>query len=113
MVDLVDLTQWKKQKQIIEELYQNYGIIVSKDGRKWRNAVERWNKQFTDGDVGYFITHSNIKGFKATRDYEEAKIARNDYMKRAINMFKKAHDCDKAFGRLDNFKIDFENGEIK
>ena len=33
-------------------------------------------------------------------------------MKRAFNMLKKARSCDVAFGKIDNFQIDFEKGEI-
>ena len=112
MVDLIDLSDWKKLKDIRFELHREYGINLSEDAREWRTAVEKWNKKFANGEVDYFITHSNSKGFKATRDYNEAQIARNDYMKRAFNMLKKARECDKTFGCLHNYKIDFEKGEI-
>lgn len=111
MIDLLDLTKWKKQKEIIEELHREYGINIS--SRKWRSQVEVWNKKFSNGEVDYYIVHSNTKGFKATRDYQEALEGRNDYMKRATDMFKKAHDCDKAFGQINNFKMDFEMEEVK
>ena len=111
MIDLLDLSNWKKQKDIILELHREYGINIS--SREWRIQVEKWNKKFSDGEVDYYITHSNSKGFKATKDYNEAKIARNDYMKRAFNMIKKAYDCDKGFRNLNNYKFDFESGELK
>lgn len=110
MIELVDLTKWKKQKEVLIELHREYGINIS--SREWRSQVEKWNKKFADGEVDYYITHSNSKGFKATTDYQEAKIARNDYMKRAFNMLKKARECDMAFGNLHNFKMDFEKGEL-
>ena len=110
MIEYVDLKDWKKQRDIILELHRENGINITP--REWRNQVEKWNKKFAEGDVDYYITHSNSKGFKATRDYQEAKIARNDYMKRAFNMLKKARSCDVAFGKIDNFKMDFEKGEI-
>ena len=112
MIDLINLSDWKKQKEIILELHREYGINISKDGREWREAVEKWNKKFASGDVPFFVTHSNSKGFKATINYQEAKIARNDYMKRAFNMLRKARECDMAFGNLHNFKMDFEKGEL-
>ena len=108
---LIDLTNWKKQKDIILELHREYGKNIT--SREWRINVEKHNKKFANGEVDYYITHSNSKGFKATSDYQEAKIARNDYIKRAINMLKKAKECDKAFGVKNNYKFDFEKGEIK
>jgi len=112
MIDLLDLSTWKKQEEILNELFCNYNITIS--SRTWRKAVNNWNKKFLSGDVDYYITHSNIKGFKATTNYEEAKIGRNDYMKRALNMLKKVRECDRAFGVKDNYRFDFENeGEIK
>ena len=112
IIELSNLSDWKKQEEILNELFCNYNISIS--SREWRNAVNRWNKKFLSGDVDYYITHSNSKGFKATINYEEAKIGRNDYIKRALNMLKKARECDKAFGVKDNYKFDFDNeGEIK
>lgn len=111
MIEQVDLSNWKKQQEIILELHREYGINIS--SRDWRNQVERWNKKFAEGEVDYYITHSTSNGFKATRDYEEAKVARNDYIKRAINMLNKAKSCDKAFGVIDNYKFDYKTGEIK
>lgn len=110
MIDLIDLTNWKKQKDIILELHRECGINIT--SRDWRNQVEKWNKKFANGEVEFYITHSNSKGYKATKDYQEAKIAVNDYKKRAFNMLKKARDCNRAFEVVDNFKIDFERGEI-
>ena len=111
MISFVDLSEWKKLKDIKFELHRDYGIDISRDGREWRTAVERWNEAFINGNVDTYITHST-KGFKATKDYNEAKLARNDYLKRAFNMIKKARNCDKAFNHLSNYKIDFEKGEI-
>lgn len=108
IISSVDLHNWKTQKQIIYELH-NCGININ--SRTWRNEVEKWNKRFYEGEVNYYISHSN-KGFKATTEYVEAKMARDDYYKRAIDMLGKARDCDKAFKQFHNFKIDFETGEI-
>lgn len=111
MIELINLDNWKKQKEIILELHREYGINIS--SREWRNQVSKWNKRFSNGEVSTYITHSNSKGYKATKDYQEAKVGRNDYMKRALNMLKKVHECDKAFGRLDNYQFDLEKGKIK
>lgn len=111
MINLIDLTNWKKQSEILTELHREYGKNIT--SREWRTEVERHNKKFAEGSVDFYITHSNSKGYKATKDYQEAKIGRNDYIKRAINMLRKARECDKAFNVIDNLKIDFEEGEIK
>ena len=111
MIELIDLSNWKKQKEILTDLHREYGINIS--SREWRNQIEKWNEKFANGEVEYYITHSNSKGFKATADYKEARIARNDYLKRAFNMMRKARACDKAFRQRSNFKFDFNEGVIK
>lgn len=110
MIELINLSNWKKQKEIIIELHREYGININ--SREWRNQVSKWNKRFTNGEVDFYITHSNSKGYKATRDYQEAKEARNDYIKRAKNMLTKAKECDLAFGQANNLKINIETGDI-
>ena len=110
MVELIDLSKWKKQKEIIVELHREYGINISP--RQWRAEVEKWNKAFSRGEKKYYITHSNSLGYKSTTEYQIAKIGRDDYLKRAFDMLRKARECDKAFNELKNFKYDFESGEI-
>ena len=111
IIECVDLSNWKKQKEILYELHREWGINIT--SRTWRIQVNKWNKKFTNGEVDYYIAHSNSKGFKATKDYKEAKIAVNDYLKRAYNMIKKAKDCERAFQQRKNYQIDFETGELK
>lgn len=111
MIKLIDLTDWKKQKDIILELHREWGINIT--SREWRIQVEKWNEKFINDEVPYYITHSNSKGYKATTDYEEAQEAIRDYKKRALNMLKKARACNLAFQRKRNYKIDFEKGELK
>lgn len=112
LVDYINLADWKTKNQIVFELHRDWGINISKDGREWREAVERHNKSFANKEVPFYITHSNHLGYKATKNYEEAKIGRNDYVKRAINMMKKARECDLAFQQQCNYQIDFEKGEL-
>lgn len=111
MIDKVDLSNWKKQKEILLDLHREYGINTT--AREWRNQVKKHNKKFGDGEVNYYIVHSNNKGFKATNKFEEAKEGRNDFISRGKANFERARDCDRGFERLYNFKIDFESGEIK
>jgi hypothetical protein len=109
MIDLIDLSRWKKQNEIINELHREWGKVIT--SRTWRAEVEKWNKRFVNGDVPYYVTHSRF-GFKSTKDYRVAKIGRDDYFKRACNMMKKVYECDRAFNQLHNYKYDFERGEI-
>ncbi len=113
MIQKVDLSDWKKMKEIRLELQRRHGINLSKDNREWRKAVKRWNKLWSTGDVPFYVTHSNIKGYKATTDFKEAKIGRNDMISRGKSCFESVRDCDAGFEHFNNFKIDFETGEIK
>lgn len=112
IVNRIDLSKWKKQKEIIFELHREHGINISKDGRQWREAVKKWNKRWKNGEVPFYITHSNKLGFKATTDYKEAKIGRNDYLARLKANRENILDCDEGFQKFYNCKIDFETGEI-
>ena len=111
IIEFIDLKNWKKQDAILTELHREWGINIS--SREWRKEVEEWNKKFCNKEVDYYITHSNSLGYKATQVYEEAKIAINDYKKRAFNMLKKASECDKAFGNKNNYQINFDEGKIQ
>ena len=79
---------------------------------EFRYAVQKWNERFFAGEAPYFITHSVQKGYKATRDFNEAKIAMNDYISRSRIMEKQARGIQQGFERLNNCKYDFESGEI-
>ena len=110
MIDLIDLSTWKKQKEIIDDLYVQYNINIT--SRQWRIQVEKWNKRWSNGEAPYYITHSNSLGFKATTDYKEAKIGRNDYLSRLKANRENILNCDKGFEKFNNCKIDFETGEV-
>lgn len=110
MIGLIDLSIWKKQKEIIDELYTKYNININ--SRKWRIEVEKWNKRWSNGEAPFYITHSNSLGFKATTDYKEAKIGRNDYLSRLKANRENILNCDRGFEKFNNCKIDFETGEV-
>ena len=111
VIELIDLSQWKKQKEIIVGLHREYGINIS--ARMWRNEVNKWNKRWACGDVPYCITHSPRDGFKATDDFEEACIAIKDYRARIGQMFKREKEILEGFKIKNNYQIDIESGEIK
>ena len=110
LINLIDLSNWKKQKSIILELHREYGINIS--SRTWRSKVNKWNSKWRYGEVPYYITHSPKLGFKATIDYKEARIGRNDYLSRLKANKENILDCDEGFMKKFNYKIDFETGDI-
>ena len=111
MIHLIDLSTWKKQKEILDELYTKFNINIT--AREWRFYVQQWNKKWRYNEVPYYITHSNQYGFKSTTSYEEARIGRNDYLARLKANRENILNCDEGFERRLNCKIDFETGDIK
>lgn len=111
MVDLVNLSDWKKQKDIILELHRDYGINTT--SREWRNAVADWNKKWAEGETEYCVTHSNVKGYKATNDAKEAQIAINDFRSRRRKMYQRERDIEQGFKRRNMYQIDFEKGGLR
>lgn len=110
MIELVDLSQWKKQKDILIELHREYGKNIS--SREWRNEVKKWNEKWGLGEVDYCITHSNSLGFKATTNLDEAFIAINDFRSRRSKMFKNEQAILNGFRKKNNYRLDFERGEL-
>ncbi|MBS7021152.1 MAG: hypothetical protein KH135_04730 [Firmicutes bacterium] len=111
VIELLDLSTWKKQKEIISELHRDYGINIS--SREWRNAVTNWNKKWAEGEVDYCITHSNVNGFKATTNVEEAQIGINDFRSRRNKMYQREKDILEGFKRKNMYQFDFEKGELR
>lgn len=111
VIELLDLTKWKKQKEIITELHREYGKNIT--SREWRKQVNLWNERWGNGEVNYCITHSNSLGYKATTDFDEAMVAINDFRSRRNKMYKNERAILEGFKRLFNYKIDFESGNLK
>lgn len=111
MVGQVDLRNWKKQKEILDELYKYFNINIS--SREWRKAVEEWNKKWAEGEVDYCVIQSSAKGFKATNDLKEAYIAINDFRSRIRKMHARQKAILQGFKAKNNYKLDFEKGELK
>jgi len=110
MIELVDLSNWKKQKDILDELYKNYNINIS--SRTWRSKVEKWNRDWGEGKVDYCITHSPNYGFKATSKFEDVLIGIKDYESRIKKMYLTKRNLLQGFIKRYNLKIDFKTGEI-
>lgn len=111
IVELVDLSKWKKQKEILDELYIKFNINIS--SRTWRSEVEKWNKKWGEGEVDYCVTHSPKLGFKATNVYQEALVGVQDYNSRIINMSRSKRNMIQGFAKKNNMKINLETGEVE
>ena len=105
LIELVDLSDWKKKQEIIKELKQQDLII---DERKFRAIVKHHNKSFYNHDTDIFIAHS-CKGYKATKSEEEIRDSIADNRKRALNMLYEESQVKRALGENINFNLKITN----
>lgn len=110
LIELVDLTEWKKQKDIILELYKKYNITIS--SRTWRSQVEKWNKSWGEGNVNYCISHSPQLGFKASNRFQDVIVGINDYNSRIKKMSISKNNLLRGFIRSLNLKLNLETGDV-
>ena len=108
LIDYVDLRDWKKKKEILSELFENYGKV---DERTWRLYVAEYNTRFWEHEVDTFIVHS-AKGYKLTNDKDEICNSLGDMKKRSLNMLWKYSRTMKALGEKDNIMLDLKEMEI-
>lgn len=108
MLEIIDLSEWKKKEQILEE-YKELGIGMKE--RTFRKLVEMNNKCYYDHTTEWFVAHGN-KGYIKTKDPEIIKKSISDGKKRAIALLKIYRDTKKALGENDNLKLELENEEI-
>lgn len=104
MIDKIDLTDWKKKKDILKELERNG---IGTDERTWRYYVEAYNKKYCVHEHDTYIVHSN-KGYKLTSDRDEIIASIEDGKKRGLNLLWKHSQAMKALGQKDNIKMDLE-----
>jgi len=102
--ELINLADWKKAKDCINELNQG-GIRI--DERQLRQLVKVNNINFINHEVDTFIVHSKF-GYKATKDRDEILASMDDKYKRAINMLKENHQVMRALSENNNFQLDLE-----
>lgn len=105
LLNMVNLTDWKTKKQILNEL-REHGIKLPE--REWRTYVEKHNKMYAAGITDKYIVHS-LKGYKLTQDTSEIHAALNDYEKRALNMLQKVSEGRKAVAEHMNIRLDEVN----
>ena len=106
--ELINLFEWRKKKDILQELKQN-GVHI--DERQFRKIVEKHNKLYCEHKTEYYICHSN-KGYKLTKNENEIRESARDYRKRAINQLVKSSKTLKALNENANFRLEIKNGEL-
>ena len=85
-----------------------YGINLSSDGRLFRAAKEKWNREFSNGDRPFYIAHSNSKGYKAVTELKDAEEALNilvNYNNKSARIVKKVLDSAIA-NAVNNHELD-------
>jgi hypothetical protein len=102
---MVNLTDWKTKKQILNEL-REHGIKLPE--REWRTYVEKYNKMYAACITDKYIVHSP-KGYKLTQDTQEIHAALDDYEKRALNMLQKVSEGRKAVAEHMNMTFEEVN----
>lgn len=108
MIELIDLSDWKTKKEIINE-YAKKGIDI--DERKWRVLVEQHNKAYCMDLEETYIVHGK-KGYKITKNRDEIIKSVDDLKKRGLNMLWKHSQGMRALGEKPNLKFDLEEMEI-
>ena len=110
MIDIINLSDWKKMKEI-KEVYERYDKHISKDGREFRLLVEQYNEGYFNHLHDDFIAHDNVKGYKLTSDPKEIERSLNDYKKRGINQLIKYCRGMRSRGENINLQLLIEETE--
>ena len=108
IIDIVDISDWKKKKNILNEL-KSQGINV--DERYIRQHFEHHNKRYSYHLEDKFIAHS-YKCYKLTDDREEIISSVKDNRKRALKMLMQESTTLKALGENANLRITIKDGEM-
>lgn len=92
----VDLREWQTQKQIRDQLSRR-GMEVT-DLRAFRKEVADNNRKWCMGNSGYYICHSNSKGYKVATAVDEIDRSIADLEKRSYAMLLSARKARRALG---------------
>lgn len=108
MLNLIDITDWKTKKEILDD-YK--ALDVKMDERAFRKLVENHNKRFFNHSEDTFIAHGR-KGYLMTKDAEIIRNSIEDGKKRALNLLWKYSRTKKALGENNNLKFELERMEL-
>ena len=97
----LDLTRWKKRKDILQELNGDGNQISDRSFRKW---VEDFNKTYDGRIQPEYIVHGP-KGYKLTTSRDEIKRSVTDNDRRAYTMLRQTRSVRKALGMTDQMSL--------
>lgn len=97
----LNLTHWKKRKDILKELRQEGNGISDRSFRKW---VEDFNKTFDGRKQPEYIVHGP-KGYKLTKNRDEIRRSVTDNDRRAYTMLRQTRSVRKALGMVDQMSL--------
>ena len=97
----LDLTRWKKRKDILRELNGDGVGISDRAFRKW---VEDFNKTYDGRQQPEYIV-LGPKGYKLTTSREEIKRSVSDNDRRAYTMLRQTRHVRKALGMTDQMSL--------
>lgn len=92
----VDLREWQTQRDIKAQLARK-GIEVN-DLRAFRKEVTENNRKWCSGQSGFYVCHSNSKGYKAATAIDEIDRSIADLEKRSYAMLISARKARRALG---------------
>lgn len=103
LIKSLDLKEWKTQKEISDEIWHMYSLIV--DARTWRYWVDIYNEGYRQGERHTYIASSN-KGYCMTR--RKQLIARSEQrdLALAFGILKRVYRTRKARGESNNMRLD-------
>lgn len=105
IINILDFKNYKKKKDILEELQSNK---IEINERVLRRTIEKNNKLFSEGIVEYYIAHSN-QGYKKTSNWNDIKKSISNNRKRAITMLIACDKAEKQFQRRNNLKLNLND----
>lgn len=97
----LDLTRWKKRKDILRELNGDGERISDRSFRKW---VEDFNKTYDGREQPEYIVHGP-KGYKITKDRAEIKRSIADNDRRAITILRQTRRVRRFLGMKDQLSL--------
>jgi len=103
----LNLTHWKKRKDILKELRQEGNGISDRAFRKW---VEDFNKTYDGRKQPEYIAHGP-KGYKLTTSRDEIRRSVTDNDRRAYTMLKQTRNVRRALGMVDQISMFDEDQE--
>ncbi|MCI6753795.1 hypothetical protein [Galactobacillus timonensis] len=97
----LNLTRWKKRKDILRELNGGGAGISDRAFRKW---VEDFNKTYDGRKQPEYIVHGP-KGYKITQDRTEIKKSIADNDRRAITILRQTRRVRRFLGMKDQLSL--------